>query len=391
MAPKFQVASGLRFEIFYALQQVAANETRTHAEWHASARHALGGEFLGMIEEVAPHPLFWPLLAEVPLIDRPDSGFDEVVAAFAATEPRVLVRRLLTALFKDEDVASRLASGSTSLNIAVAESSPAAMGLLKHLGLSPFQQDSGITRTLQFLIDSPVSYRGIAVDVLRTFWKRVFRHEWITLSVRLNREAARLRRKTVNIAPEAVASRLALPIQIDDSGGVLAKRGSFRASERELGECWIMPSAFNVARLWTTQRRNEVVDVYMPLFVDGIELFPDDTGHSEADVAVEQPADTMDAALILKALGDSTRYTIASVIAKSATTSVALAAMLEVSKPTVSHHIRILREAGLVDETPAPGGVFLTLRRGAIAGLSAAALEDLFSDRDPVMSRSRRQ
>lgn len=380
MSIEIKVTSGLRFELFYALQLVTSDEPRVHVEWHSAARKMLGPGFLANIREVAPHPLFWPLLADVPFIDRPDAEFSVVARAFSELAPEQLSERLLKTIFRDEAVASQLASGRGTLEDAIAGAPPVVLGLLNHVGLSPFDAKGEALRALQFLIDRPLEFRGQVEEALRTFWVTVFRDEWTTLSVRLQGEAAKLRRKTVKIEPATAAKRLGLPLEFDDAGNVRATRGTFRAGSGELKEVWVLPSIFNAARLWTAQWQDGAAHVFVPIFDPGLELFADQ----------DAPAESVDAPAILKALGDSTRYTIASVIARSPTTSVALAGMLSVSKPTISHHIRILREAGLLNEASAPEGVLLTLRREAVAALSEAALESLFSEREPEMVRSRR-
>jgi len=54
----------------------------------------------------------------------------------------------------------------------------------------------------------------------------------------------------------------------------------------------------------------------------------------------------------LAALGDSTRRQIFERLAEQPSSVGALAANLPVSRPAVSQHLRVLKEAGLVDETP---------------------------------------
>src|SRR5580692_981476 len=55
----------------------------------------------------------------------------------------------------------------------------------------------------------------------------------------------------------------------------------------------------------------------------------------------------------LAALGDATRRDIFDRLAEGPSSVGALAARLPVSRPAVSQHLRVLKEAGLVEETPA--------------------------------------
>jgi DNA-binding transcriptional ArsR family regulator len=82
---------------------------------------------------------------------------------------------------------------------------------------------------------------------------------------------------------------------------------------------------------------------------------------------------------VFKALGDTTRYAIASVLARTPTTSAELARSLKVSKPTITHHVQTLRAAGLIEEEPSGGSTRLSLNRETVATLSNMAVEQLFS------------
>src|SRR5262245_50328320 len=68
------------------------------------------------------------------------------------------------------------------------------------------------------------------------------------------------------------------------------------------------------------------------------------------DVDALEPEAAGDLASVFKALADPTRVAIVSRLASGEQCCVCdLTAVFELSQPTVSHHLRILREAGLVD------------------------------------------
>jgi len=92
---------------------------------------------------------------------------------------------------------------------------------------------------------------------------------------------------------------------------------------------------------------------------------------------VAHPA--INAESVFRALGDTTRYAIASILARAPTTSADLARSLKVSKPTITHHVHALRSAGLIRETPSGGSTKLSLSRDTVAALSGAAMDQLFS------------
>ena len=100
---------------------------------------------------------------------------------------------------------------------------------------------------------------------------------------------------------------------------------------------------------------------------------------------------TRDPALIFRALGDATRYTVAGLIAREPMTSAELARRLNISKPTMAHHLRALRAAGLVSEDVRGRRIVLTLDRTVLESLSEAAVAQLFgAGASAPLRRSRR-
>jgi DNA-binding transcriptional ArsR family regulator len=97
-----------------------------------------------------------------------------------------------------------------------------------------------------------------------------------------------------------------------------------------------------------------------------------------------------DPAQVFRALGDATRYAIARMIAREALTSAELARRLGVSGPTLTHHLKRLRDARLVIEEHRGNSIVLRLDRGPIAALSASTLESLSDPRPFAIRRSRR-
>ena len=73
---------------------------------------------------------------------------------------------------------------------------------------------------------------------------------------------------------------------------------------------------------------------------------------------------------LLKALADPVRLRLMSLIAASAETCVCeLTGTFDVSQPTISHHLRVLREAGLVDSERRGTWVYYWARPEALAAL----------------------
>jgi ArsR family transcriptional regulator len=75
---------------------------------------------------------------------------------------------------------------------------------------------------------------------------------------------------------------------------------------------------------------------------------------------------------MFKALGDPVRLRLMSLIASTAQACVCdLIDAFEVSGPTISHHLRVLREAGLVDSERRGTWVYYWVRPEALRSLGA--------------------
>jgi ArsR family transcriptional regulator len=107
----------------------------------------------------------------------------------------------------------------------------------------------------------------------------------------------------------------------------------------------------------------------------------------QAQPAIGSPQDPE---LVFRALGDATRYAIARLIAREAMTGAALARRLGVSGPTLTHHLKALRQARLVIEERRGNSILLRLDRSAIEMLSAQSLDALFGGSPVAIRRSRR-
>ncbi|MBQ38827.1 MAG: hypothetical protein CME04_20770 [Gemmatimonadaceae bacterium] len=112
--------------------------------------------------------------------------------------------------------------------------------------------------------------------------------------------------------------------------------------------------------------------VFVPYFDASIAVEPL-TSRQVAPPAPQAAPVNLEPALIFKALGDGTRYAMVQLIGRQARTSADLARELGVSKATISHHLSLLREAGLVSESYESGSVRLSLKTEVIHQLSTLA------------------
>ena len=182
---------------------------------------------------------------------------------------------------------------------------------------------------------------------------------------------------------------------MDNAGHQLRPKSGAPIDYQKIERCFVIPSAFNTRRWWTkyTSASDRVV-LYFPIARD-----VNAANRIRRDVtakAASEPARRTDinAESVFRALGDTTRYAIASILARTPTTSADLARSLKVSKPTITHHVQALRSAGLIKETPSGGSTKLSLSRDTVADLSGAAVEQLFSSSGELnlgTTRRRRQ
>ncbi len=102
---------------------------------------------------------------------------------------------------------------------------------------------------------------------------------------------------------------------------------------------------------------------------------------------------------LLEAVGEPTRLRIVNCLVAAPLFVSDLQALLDIPQPTVSRHLKVLREAGLVRDTPIAQFVLYRLRRpadplGRVLGavLDAAVLEPVLRDeRVGAVERSRQQ
>jgi ArsR family transcriptional regulator, arsenate/arsenite/antimonite-responsive transcriptional repressor len=94
--------------------------------------------------------------------------------------------------------------------------------------------------------------------------------------------------------------------------------------------------------------------------------------------------------LLLQALADPTRLGIVRQLASEASVCACdLTACCDLSQPTVSHHLRVLREAGIVEGERRGTWVYYSLRSDALARLERIVGGLLPAESAPVMTGRR--
>lgn len=364
-----------RFEIFYALEALQSGAGHKLQDWRRDMEPRIPARLRTSLVSIAPTALIWPLLADA-LRELPsNAGFPEMVDALGSMDPRTFQKFVLSGVFKSPGSVDALVAGNSSLSRTVSHEAKTGDKLLSILGLYPFSNNNPSAVAFARIVNEPDAYRSDVKAAIESFWASGFGETWQKLEPLMRDSATELRKAASRNSFAAFAHDNKLPITID--GDHIVTRGGARAPVRT-ANIYLLPSAFNTAKLWAAYAdARGRMRYYLPILDAG--LLPSTTS-------------PIDPALIFRALGDTTRYAIASTIARTPMTSVELARLFEVSKPTISHHIGILRTAGLIDEMSAENGVVLALNRRVLERASLAAVREMFTgdDAPPVVKRSRR-
>jgi len=391
--PAVEFALTPRFDMFYALYELTANASRANASWREKARRRLPRDFERVAARIAPLPIFWPLLADAVQAAAGEIGFEQILSTLDLTPPADLQRNILSGIFHDAGVVDALIAGEKSLSQVVGNDDLAGAELVGHFGLRPYNRGSPSVAAMSALLAKPDSFRDELGLVLRRFWQSGFSSDWSALEPRLRAESSRLGKRAADLRTADLARELNLPVVFDDAKREIRSKMGTRIGYDRIDRCYIMPSAFNIRRWWAKyEAKGGRTSLYFPVvreagLADAIVDAP-----SPRVEAARSPEIDVDAESVFRALGDTTRYAIASILARSPSTSAELARSLKVSRPTITHHVQALRAAGLLSEAAEGGATRLSLREDTVASLSGAAVKQLFaSSGDLALSTTRKR
>lgn len=375
-----------RFEICYALATLADPASRIHQAWKNRTLARLPAGLRRGIEGCGS--AFWAVLADAVGGRAEADSFEALVAAIAELPIERFQRRLLLGQLHQGSIVDALLSGRLALSQAVTQLPKHKREWLSFIDLYPHDGATPAARTLQALLDDPEPLRRRVLDYLSGFWPLSFAATWRGLEPELERSRAHKEHLYRQLSLAEFARAVLLRIEVDDRRRQLkAIRGGYTLPLRRIAEAVFMPSVFNDRRYWSAFHEPDGrVFVCFPCFDPSILLDLD-----RADDRVRFAEPEIDPAMVFRALGDSTRFALVGLLAERPRTSVELARALGLSKPTVSHHVFLLREAGLLDEQIRGGATTLSVRRATLERLSAITLERLFeAGRPAALTRSRR-
>ena len=368
-----------RFDVFYALFALTSGGSGPLQDWKQRALDRLPRDFERVARRVAPLPIFWPLLADAIQGVAGEASFGEVLSTIREMRVDDLKRNVLSGIFHDRATVDALLTRKNKLKQFLSDEALPGGELLAHFGLRPYSSDSPAARTIDALISKPQSYRDEFALVLEQFWESGFKRDWSTLEPALRAESFRMIDLLEEHSAADLARELNLPVTLDDSAREVRPKSGAAISYDRIDRCYIIPSAFNTRRLWAKyESTGRKVVLYFPIARE-LGTANELSAPERTKRGAERPKKEINAESVFRALGDTTRYAIASILARTPTSSADLARSLNVSKPTITHHVHALRSAGLITETPSGGSTKLSLSRDTVAALSGAADDQLFA------------
>lgn len=364
-------------EVFYALQVLADDGARVHRAWRRAARARLGRR--GAVDLPAG---LWPVVADALRLE-PTGEIEAVLAGLEELPARTFQERLLEGALHHADAVRGLLDEGRGLREVVGDLPKAKREWLATIDLFPVRSGSAATQALEELVARPAAFRRAVVRTVRRFWATTFASTWKALRPGLERSVEEKRALFEAGSFADFARQALLPIEVE-RGRIRALRGGYELRLADVAALTFTPSAFNDRRNWTVHPAGTGTAAWFPYFEPDLAV----GGGRRAPGALAEPAP--DVALILRALGDTTRFALVSLLGREPQTAAELAQRISVSRATLSHHVHVLRSAGLVHETRHGGAVLLSLRRPAFERLSELLVARVFEAEEPVsLERSR--
>jgi ArsR family transcriptional regulator len=384
---KFSVS--YRYELFYSLNTLLDPNSRIHPKWRKTSLQELGGDFKKLLPEVGSSWELWPVLAALLPGPLPNPSFKEILEALAKMPIQIFQEEIFRGLIHSEEAVKLILDRKVALRLALAKVPKPKQEWISHIGLYPYDPESPQIVALEKLRLHPEKFRQNILRILELYWLKVFKKTWKRLLPQLQSSLQERERLFLSCSFSEFARQSLLRIEFDEKKDeIRALRGGYHLPLKDIQICHFMPSAFNDRRFWSALKNEEDrknTAVFFPYFDPSISL---DINLAGATANLDDPA--LDLALIFKALGDSTRFAIVSILARTPTSSVGLSKILSVSKPTISHHVHLLREAGLLQESYVDGSVELQIKRSVLECLSELVVERLFENKKSLkLVRSR--
>ncbi len=371
---EFNFKLSLRFEIFYGLQTMIDSDSKIHKSWRRESLSSLPKNFFNKYYPLSSAPSIWPIIADTLSVKPIDLSFEQLIEEFKKLDLKSMQQEILLGAIHYPEVVKK-AMIEKDLGLALSKVPKKKQEWLAFIGLYPYQVDAPISESLNLLLKSPEKFRKQCIQILESFWDSSFESTWRRLKLPMQKSLYEKEHLFHSCSLSEFAKTSLLKIDFDSAKRqIKAIRGGATIPYEEVGRSYIFPSVFNDKRYWTAFDVEDKSYLYIPYFDPTIVLEA-----SDIQTIDEIKNADLDPSFIFKALGDTTRYAMIKLLAKESRSSLELARALKVSKPTISHHLHILREAELVNENPERGSIILSLKRFTFERISDLVVAELFN------------
>jgi ArsR family transcriptional regulator, arsenate/arsenite/antimonite-responsive transcriptional repressor len=372
-----------QFEALTALAQIAGKPSPALAGWAERLGTELPDRFWQAHRQLAITPAHWYGLCDWPIFWSLEPDFAATIARIEALAPEAFAQGVLGALLLDPRAVKALLNGH-SLADAVALLPKLDRDWLTFLGFYPAPRPGG--SFLEIVATKPRLAQRCFAICLSSFWHH-FKTYWRRLGPRLSLSAEMGAARVRYLPVEEISWRFGVTLNFDPVEKHLDSiRSGYVFKFKTLAEIVMLPSLFNFEQIWSIDRSNpDRLVLYIP-YLDP-EMTVEDLSFTAAG-EIRPPGDPV---VVFRALGEATRFAMATLIARQPIGAADIARELRLSKQTVTHHLQQLRQAGLIEDLTQGSAKIFALRRSAIASLSARTAERLFEDRRRPPARPRRR
>jgi DNA-binding transcriptional ArsR family regulator len=381
----------LRFEIFFALHSLLNPDARIHLNWRQKTLAQMPTPFFDSLALLGGSAEIWPSIEGALPHSQPFFDIDQLLTWLENLRMKQFQRDLLLGDIHVEEIVEQLVDGTMSLSTAMGKVPKVKRDWLSFLGLYPYDATSPLVVAVELLLKDPEHFRKTIINMIQMFWEHSFKYTWSSMQNQFQHSLEEKERMMNSCSFGEFAQHALLRVRVDENEkSIEAIRGGYKLFFDEIESCHFFPSAFNDRRYWSGYKTGDKTSiVYFPYFDPAVRV----DNQAEPPRVAEVLEPELDPALIFRALGDSTRYAMVSLLARRPMTSVEISKVLAVSKATISHHIAQMREAGLISEKYEAGAVKVSLKREVFEKLSSLTLRKLFDDVGDsavVISRTRK-
>lgn len=365
----------LRYELFLALGAAVNEDSDLYISWREDFQKSASKGLIENLKLLGSSADLWTLFATLLPVEKMNPNITEIVADLQNIELAEFQRRIIEGILHNESSSRKLCRGEISLRKAINQVPVKKREWLVCMGLYPYERSQPFISALELLLSHPDVFRRLVMESVQLFWDDLFKKSWGNIERDFRRSLEKSENLFSELPFEEFAERRFLKITFAKNlTEILALHGGYRLPVQDIDVCVFMPSIFNERRLWSALKtENGKNFVYFPYFDPSLKL-AGQSGGGNAD----KLNTNLDPALIFKALGDGTRFGIVTLLKSHPKTATEMADDLGLSKATVSHHLALLREAGII-HTEASGfrNAVLQVNEDVIGSLSEIYLKFL--------------